>query len=117
MDQGVHFTDVEGVFDGANDAFFVDDDVAWVWEADAVGEAEFVECATASGAGLAQLAEHLICNQRVAGSNPASGTMLPVRTPECGRQTGDCHRISRLNDPNDAGRNAQSPILPAIDAI
>src|SRR3546814_18482432 len=28
-------------------------------------------------AGLAQLVEHLICNQGVAGSNPAAGTTLP----------------------------------------
>ena len=34
-------------------------------------------CAAASGAGLAQLVEHLICNQGVAGSNPASGTIVP----------------------------------------
>src|SRR3546814_2591645 len=33
-------------------------------------------------AGLAQLVEHLICNQGVAGSNPAAGTTLPqVREP------------------------------------
>ncbi len=30
----------------------------------------------AQRAGLAQLVEHLICNQGVAGSNPATGTSL-----------------------------------------
>ena len=32
------------------------------------------EFAPSTDAGLAQLAEHLICNQGVAGSNPAAGT-------------------------------------------
>ena len=29
-------------------------------------------------AGIAQLVEHLICNQGVAGSNPAAGTIKPL---------------------------------------
>ncbi len=30
-----------------------------------------------SGAGIAQLVEHVICNLGVAGSNPAAGTISP----------------------------------------
>ncbi len=32
----------------------------------------------AHGAGLAQLVEHLICNQGVTGSNPVAGTIFSM---------------------------------------
>ena len=40
------------------------------------------QCIVENIAGLAQLVEHLICNQRVVGSSPTSGTRIntpPVR--------------------------------------
>ena len=40
-------------------------------------------------AGIAQLVEHLICNQGVTGSNPVSGT-IPPQPRHCGN---DCKTI------------------------
>ena len=38
-------------------------------------------CSHRASAGLAQLVEHLICNQRVTGSSPVAGTIDPPSQP------------------------------------